>query len=187
MSYVPPHLRGEHVRPALSLEDRLGLPTPGCTSHACMHGLPIPGCGDAWTKKLRIACWKALKGDDARSLLAVISDGATALEISEGELMQRLELWLWRHDGMEHKPTGLIAVAAGNNAGVPAVGALGCLGALLHRFSHDSTACSPAQYSLAVSRAHCRRRGHALQILRQYGLKDTDEEDEDKYTLHAFQ
>jgi hypothetical protein len=171
MSYVPPHLRGkEHVRPTLSLKDRLELHTPGC--------------GDVRIKKVRIACWEALKCDDALGLLAVISDGATALEISEGELMQRLELWLWRHDGMERRdrPTGLIAVAAGNKAGVPKSGALECLEALLRRFSHDSTAFSSYQHSLAISRARCMWRGDALNLLRQYPPRNTEvwSEDEEK-------
>ena len=80
--------------------------------------------------------------------------GATDFDVSEAQRMQELETWLWKEDG--------------NTEGVPEMGSLGCLEALLRRFPRDSIACSPDQYALAVVRAQGKGREEALSLLHRY-------------------
>ena len=110
-----------------------------------------------------------LKVDNAEWLLDVVHIGAANFDVSEEQLMQELELWMWKEDGkFRDERSGLFDVAAGNTAGVPEMGALGCLEALLRRFPRDSIACSPDQYALVVVRAQGKGREEALSLLHRY-------------------
>ena len=60
---------------------------------------------------------------------------------------------------------GMIAAAAGNGKGVPQVGALKCLTALLARFANDPDVCSDQQIQLALDGARLHRREYAIQLL----------------------
>ena len=60
---------------------------------------------------------------------------------------------------------GMIAAAAGNGKGVPQVGALKCLTALLARFANDPDVCSDQQIQLALDGARLHRREYAIELL----------------------
>lgn len=99
--------------------------------------------------------------------------GAEDFNVSEEQLMQELEMWIWKEDGqkadgeLKYERCGLFGIAAGNMH-TPEVGALGCLEALLRRFPRDSIACSPEQYALAVLKAQKRGREEVLSLLHRY-------------------
>lgn len=64
-----------------------------------------------------------------------------------------------------NQPFGMIAAAAGNGKGVPEVGALKCLTALLRRFANDPDVCSDQQIQLALDGARLHKREYAIQLL----------------------
>jgi hypothetical protein len=96
------------------------------------------------TKALRVKCWAALNADDPDALLHAIQDGAERFHVSRDELVSNLDKWLWKNDEMiflsPGVPKGLIAAAACNKLGVPAIGAVLCLKRLLSEFPRHASA-----------------------------------------------
>jgi hypothetical protein len=64
--------------------------------------------------------------------------------VSRDELVSNMDKWLWTNDEMKFLspgvPKGLIAVAACNEQGVPAGGAVRCLERLLSEFPRHASA-----------------------------------------------
>ena len=148
MAYVPPHRRHQQnaandLAPLqISLEQR----------------------DDDKDKRLRVACWSALKHDDATALRAIL-DG----EGDSAATMLKLEHALWKDSAgkgpLESKRRGLVVVAASNTAGVPPKGALECLAMLLSSFPNDGSAWSNEQLELAENRARWKGRSWAVTLL----------------------
>ena len=129
---------------------------------------------DADQKHLRILCWEALREDNPKQLFKAIDQGVAMLGIDETELMLKFENWLWKKskwhgrsngEGQDDPPRGLIAVAAGNQQGVPPPGAIKCLAALLRRFPADY---STDQHAVSLRRAERKERLWVLALLRAW-------------------
>ena len=129
---------------------------------------------DADQKHLRILCWEALREDNPKQLFKAIDQGVAMLGIDETELMLKFENWLWKKskwhgrsngEGQDDPPRGMIAVAAGNQQGVPPPGAIKCLAALLRRFPADY---STDQHAVSLRRAERKERLWVLALLRAW-------------------
>lgn len=181
MAYVPPHKRATAA--ATDLE-RVAL-TRSLAELSCgMESDTAPPAqnrkqrgttnGDVDQKHLRILCWQALREDNPEQLFKAIDEGVATFGIDATELMVNLENWLWKNskwhgrsngEGEDDPPRGLIAVAAGNQQGVPPPGAIKCLAALLRRFPTDY---STDQHAVALRRAERKGRLWVLALLRAW-------------------
>lgn len=133
-------------------------------------------------KRLRGACWKALREDDPEALLLALEEGACKFKVSSDELMVLMQHWLWKGDkgkGPSGQALGVIVAAASNKVGVPLRGAVRCLQALLLRFPSDSDACSNTAGQLAEALARARamgtQRAEAVEILLRHHVGATED------------
>ena len=183
MAYVPPHRRATAA--AADSESELvavtrSLAELGFTmqSDTASHGQQQRGDAhfdvNREQKHLRTLCWQALQKDNPEHLFKAIDEGVATFGIDAPGLMVKLENWLWKNskwhgrsngEGEDDPPRGLIAVAAGNQAGVPPPGAIKCLAALLRRFPTDY---SIDQHAVAMRRAERKGRLWALALLRAF-------------------
>jgi len=182
MAYVPPHKRATAAADREVVVARRSLATmqSDTASHVhVQHGSKAHFDVDCDEKKhlrggahhLRILCWEALERDNPERLFRAIDEGVATFGIDAPELMVKLENWLWKPkkwrgrsngEGEDDPRGGLIAVAAGNQQGVPPPGAIKCLAALLRRFPIDY---SIDQHAVAMRRAERKGRIWALALL----------------------
>uniref|UniRef100_A0A7S0Q0Y8 Uncharacterized protein n=1 Tax=Coccolithus braarudii TaxID=221442 RepID=A0A7S0Q0Y8_9EUKA len=181
MAYVPPHKRAAVAAAADSelVAVTRSLAELGCSikSDRASHEQQLEGNAHSDVdrdKHLRILCWEALKKDSPEQLFKAIDEGVATFGIDAPELMVKLENLLWKNskwhgrsngEGEDDPPRGLIAVAAGNQAGVPPPGAIKCLAALLRRFPIDY---SSDQHAWAMRIADRKGRLWVLALLRAW-------------------
>ena len=184
MAYVPPHKRAtaaatdrQHAALTRSLAELSCCGAEGDTTPTIRHNHKQRGStnGDLDQKHLRILCWQALREDNPEQLCKAIDEGVATFGIDATQLMVKLENWLWKNSNWNGRsngegedqdpPRGLIAVAAGNQQGVPPPGAIKCLAALLRRFPTDYSA---DQHAVAMRRAERKGRLWALALLRAW-------------------
>ena len=182
MAYVPPHLRAAAAatdRERVALTRSLAELSSGMESDTAPHAQHNSNQrgatnADVDQKRLRTLCWEALREDNPEQLFKAIDQGVAMFGIDATELMVKLENWLWKKskwqgrsngEGQDDPPRGLIAVAAGNQQGVPPPGAIKCLAALLRRFPTDY---SIDQHAVALRRAERKGRLWVLALLRAW-------------------
>ena len=172
MAYVPPHKRATARSHKRATAISLATMQSDTASHVHIQHRSKAHFDEK--KHLRILCWEALKRDNPERLFRAIDEGVATFGIDAPELMVKLENWLWKKnkwrgrsngEGEDDPPRGLIAVAAGNQQGVPPPGAIKCLAALLRRFPIDY---SIDQHAVAMRRAERKGRLWALALLRAW-------------------
>jgi hypothetical protein len=81
-------------------------------------------------KSLRTEAWVALRDDRADDLILILEKYCSRLEISLQELISMLKIHMWNPE-KGHPPDGLLAIAAGNDSGIPPQGCVACVEILL--------------------------------------------------------
>jgi hypothetical protein len=92
-------------------------------------GFPMDMEKTLW-KPLRTEAWVALRDDRADDLMLIMEKYCSRLEISLHELMSVLKIHMWNPE-KGHPPDGLLAIAAGNDSGIPPQGCVACVEILL--------------------------------------------------------